>query len=292
MINARRMFVALALGTLGACMHSRGPASSDVQGFDRQPLEFVGMGTVWKVWIQSPTDRSVSKKILAEDLSQEVQKLDVTFSEWNKKSELRSLEQRGLDKFQSPSREFMTALRWAQDFHRLTDGTFDITVGAVLWKARSAPVGQAQLEIDGQKFRFRTDPQRLSFGGFIKGAAVGRLAQKLRNSGIEVFRVDAGGGNLIERHASGDMTLISRSASHQGKNQHIINPQNPNQKLSQTVVLECVYTAKDREPASGTAPDWAYESAKVDALTKALLIRPELTSLPQNCEVKFRQEQS
>ncbi len=288
----KTIFWAFFLVVLSGCSHfAKNPTSENPNRplvfSSKSQIEFVSMGTLWRVWIAEPAGRSLSYATLGESLSAEVYKLDLIFSDWNQKSELRRLEKSGLTKFQKASPEFLKGLKWAKYFYDLSEGSFDITVGAVLWKVASVPVGMESLELRSDDFKFRTDPKRLSFSGFIKGATVGLLADKLLRAGISTFRIDGGGGNIIEG-APGSFLLISRSAAHQGPRQHIINPKNPSQRLSKSVELKCSYLKQDQPEKM----DWAYESARVDAITKVLLLRPEFTGVPENCEAHFRQEKT
>lgn len=246
------------------------------------PIEFAAMGTVWRITLESDS-KTFSKKALKEKLLNEVVVLERAFSDWTNDSELRRLEIAGLTTLQTPSPLFMSGLRLAQEAYQLTHGTFDITIGAVQWRALSTPVGLGQLRLSGSSFRFQRDPKRLTFGGLIKGAATGRLARILVDAGATAFSIDAGGGN--EAHLTAGATevhFVSQSNSHQEAKQHIFDPQNPRKALRRFAIVRC------ESPLTARA-NWFREAGLADALSTALVVDTSLSDLPANCQVKFEQ---
>lgn len=195
---------------------------------ERQEASFLAMGSKWTVAMSGlPSRRDFA--VLKDKIISFALHYDMTFSAWSEESELRRLERDGLDKTQSPSELFFEGLRLSQEAFSETDGVFDITVGAIQWKALPTAVGLSNLEFDVPKktFRFKKDPKRLSFDGIVKGMALGEIASYLIEEDVKGFVIDAGGGNIVERTTSGELRFISRSRVYKaGSNEdrHIWNP--------------------------------------------------------------------
>ncbi|MDC0255718.1 FAD:protein FMN transferase [Bacteriovoracales bacterium] len=156
------------------------------------------MGTLWKIDLYHP-NKALKKEILKNILNKKLQKYDQTFSDWSPSSELRILEKK-MESWLTPSPLFMRGLEYSQEAFNHTQKKFDITIGSVLWKEAQKAVGLEKLQMRVKKgskqFRFLTHPKRLTFGGIVKGMALGRLSQILIKHNIKNFRVDAGGGNI------------------------------------------------------------------------------------------------
>ena len=258
------------------------------------PITFSSMGTVWTIHIAKRG--SINEALLQQSLMEEALEVDRTFSDWMQDSELRKMERAGLTEQQLPSPLFMRGLLLARDVYKMTDRTFDITVGAVIWKKRENPVGMDKLVIQGKAFRFTEDPKRLTFGGLIKGSATGLMAARLREAGIKNFVIDAGGGNLAalgrssegpwlpeqDNFESNSLVFVSNSNSYQKNDmQHVINPLEPTQKIDRSIQVVC--------KASDQTRKWFREGGIADALSTALLVKPDLKNIPDNCLANMRQ---
>jgi hypothetical protein len=180
----------------------------------------------------------------------------------------------------------MRGLRASEKAFKSTHGIFDITVGAVLWKKATAPVGQRHLVLSGDRFRFERDPLRLTFGGIAKGMAVGELATKLYESGLRDFKIDAGGGNLALAGAFASasqlgnaeptaVTFVSSSSATNHGEQHLLDPSRSDRKVSGHASLAC-------RGSAGDSANWAELSGLADAYSTALVIEPSL-ELPSAC---------
>lgn len=250
-------------------------------------ITFSSMGTVWIIQISDR--KSINLQSLQRALMEEALLFDRTFSDWMKDSELRKLERSGLTQKQIPSALFMRGLKLAVENYQISEGRFDITVGAVIWKALENPVGLSQLVIEGNAFHFNQDPKRLTFNGFIKGSATGAMAERLRAAGLRNFMINGGGGNYvamgtragenwISEQASfspREMIFVSHSNSQQDATQHVIDPAHPNQKIERQATVICRASAKPQS--------WFREAGIADALSTALLINADLKNLPENC---------
>ena len=245
----------------------------------RQEASFLAMGTKWNVslsGLQRPRDfPNLRDKLVSFALY-----YDMTFSAWTDDSELRKLEKAGLDKTQSPSELFFEGLSLAQEAFSETGGVFDITVGAIEWKALPAAVGLSHLQTDPTKktFRFDRDPKRLTFDGLAKGMALGEMASYLIEQGVRAFVIDAGGGNLVERSSAGELRFISRSRIFKaGSNgdRHIWNPLDARYIKEKTEVVCTVDSLK--------RPELVRWGALSDAFSKATLLSSDW-HLPPICE--------
>ena len=110
----------------------------------------------------------------------------------------------------------LTVLQAARRLSALSDGAFDVTVGALseLWQvdaalrprvpaprllaARLPLVNWRALQLDaaGNRARLTQRGMRLTLGGIAKGYAVDRAAAALRAAGLDTFLVQAGGDLL------------------------------------------------------------------------------------------------
>jgi hypothetical protein len=177
-----------------------------------QEASFLAMGARWTVAMSGvPTRRDFT--VLKDKLASFALHYEMVFSDWSEDSELRRLEKSGLTQTQAPSELFFEGLLLAQEAFGETAGVFDVTVGAIHWKAADTAVGLQTLHTNVQKktFRFEKDPRRLSFGGLVKGMALGDMASYLIAEGVRGFSINAGGGNLVERLSSGQLRFVSRS---------------------------------------------------------------------------------
>lgn|GEM_PF-1217611 len=309
----RRLFVLAltgALTTLGACSHGEMTAvkpESDPDASSRR-MVWAAMGTVWTLDYLAPPEFPFSATAEVEESVREVvYRYDMVFSDWAEDSELRRIERRGLTRWQEPSGLFLEGLRYAKDAWDATGGAFDITIGAVQWKAARRSVGMDKVRIQGQRFRFVKDPRRLTFGGIAKGMAVGAVAMELLSRGVRDFRIDAGGGNLAlvgfadgksdswpeaqtYKLRDGKVWHVSRSSAKahrdspddfdpNGKEvatQHIWDPKDVTRALHARDVVICGAAAKESQQRAG---------AFADVYSKAVLIRGTFR-VPKECFVR------
>ena len=156
------------------------------------------MGTLWKIDLYHPI-QAINKEIVKSILNKHLLHYDQTFSDWSPTSELRKLE-KGMTNWVTPTPLFMKGLEYSKEAFDLTQKKFDITIGAVLWKESLKPVGLEKMRLrkkeNEKQFKFLIHPKRLTFGGNVKGMALGKLSRVLRDLKIKNFRIDAGGGNL------------------------------------------------------------------------------------------------
>ncbi len=238
------------------------------------------MGTYWIVDI-AEQGVSFSKEYLSRKVIGLVDLYDKTFSDWRIDSELRKLEKEKLNKFHRPSELFLRGLEYSLLAYNESKSNFDITVGAVIWKERKDKLGLDKLVLKENGFKFLEDPKRLTFGGIIKGMAVGRLAYWFYSNNIKNFRLNAGDGNLAlsgkkfkdhweEEIQTGlirpdEVVFLSRSNLMQNGRKHIIG------KTSQRfpVLAICSSSLENKR-------DWEKLGALSDAYSTSLILDKDL----------------
>ncbi|MFI5389978.1 MAG: FAD:protein FMN transferase [Bacteriovoracales bacterium] len=237
------------------------------------------MGTYWSIDLSDP-GVSFPREYLSQKIIGLVDLYDKTFSDWREDSELKALE-KNLTQFQKPTDLFIKGLEYSKLGYDKSNGEFDITVGAILWNEKKEKVGFDKLELNGNKFRFKEDPKRLTFGGIAKGMAVGALSTWLYKNNIKNFRVNAGDGNLsfigknfkeawIEEKQTGptnpqEIIFLSRSNIKQNGRVHIIGIK----RGADSVKISCRSKAKD-------LLDWEKIGALSDAYSTALVLESNL----------------
>ncbi len=244
------------------------------------------MGTYWSIDLSDP-GVSFPREYLSQKIIGLVDSYDKTFSDWREDSELRALE-KNLTKFQKPTDLFIKGLEYSRLGYEKSNGEFDITVGAILWNQKKEKVGFDKLERNGNKFRFKEDPERLTFGGIAKGMAVGALSTWLFKNNIKNFRVNAGDGNLsfigknfkeawIEEKQTGptnpeEIIFLSRSNLKQNGRVHIIG----NKRGADSVKVACRSKVKDLS-------NWEKMGAISDVYSKALILNPSFNWADMGC---------
>lgn len=238
------------------------------------------MGTYWSIDL-SEAGISFPREYLSRKIIELVDLYDKSFSDWREESELRILENKDLTEYQKPSFLFLKGLSYSKIAYEKSKGDFDITVGAVIWKKRKEKVGLNNLILDKSGFRFKIDPQRLTFGGIVKGMAIGALSNWLYKNNIKNFRINAGDGNLsfagknfkeswVEEEQTGhtnplEIIFLSRSNFNQNGKVHIIG----NKRGPDIVKIACRSTAKNIK-------DWEKIGALSDAYSTSLVLNPTL----------------
>jgi hypothetical protein len=264
------------------------------KNFDKNAVEFkhsfASMGTVWQIEARFPFLEQESV-VVADRLTQIVLEYEITFSDWIDESELRRLEKQNLLNGHQASALFIRALLYSDEVHRLSKGAFNPAVGALMWK-KAEKVPQWNVEIDpvAKRFRFFVDPIRLSFGGIVKGMAVGALAEAVLALGAKDFVITAGGGNLagyrqpIPAHSKNivydesAVWFLSRSRTKlpfDSTENHIFDPRTSFAILEKQVQVLCLNSNEKNLPKLG---------AMNDAYSTALLVK--YFDLPEGCKIQ------
>jgi thiamine biosynthesis lipoprotein len=160
------------------------------------------MGTRWSVSIDA--DNTMDLAALTRDLAAAVEQVDGQMSPWKTDSDLMRLNRAPVDAWVELPAEMLEVLGCALDVRRLSAGTFDPCVGALVdaWgfgAVRDAPDAQAIraarqstplaahgcLELDRPSGRARKRASlQLDLCGIAKGYAVDRMAQVLQQHGV------------------------------------------------------------------------------------------------------------
>ncbi|KRB99984.1 thiamine biosynthesis protein ApbE [Hydrogenophaga sp. Root209] len=168
----------------------------------RTTLHGPTMGTRWSASVDA--DNTLDMAALHQDLAAAVEQVDEQMSPWKPDSDLMRLNRAPVDDWLELPAEILKVLGCALDVHRLSAGTFDPCVGALVnaWgfgAVRDAPDAQAIraarqsmpraahgcLELDGPKGRARKRaPLQLDLCGIAKGYAVDRMETVLRQHGV------------------------------------------------------------------------------------------------------------
>ncbi len=169
----------------------------------RTTLHGPTMGTRWSV--SADCAPSVNLSALHQDLATVVQQVDAQMSPWKPDSDLVRLNRAPEGAWVNLPPEILEVLACALDIHRLSAGTFDPCVGALVdaWgfgAARDAPDAAAihtarqaapcpmheGLELDRAAGRARKRaPVQLDLCGIAKGYAVDRMAAVLQQHGVQ-----------------------------------------------------------------------------------------------------------
>ena len=170
------------------------------------------MGTVFRLVFYSFQDSSEARA-LAKTVFDRIDSLNAHFSDWLPESELNLLCQKAGEKgCQKVSAELADILHQSKGFARQSRGAFDISVGALtrLWRRsrnlKELPeperVASALKTVGWRKIdvyprmscvRLRREGARLDLGGIAQGWAADDCLGILRNNGITIALVDAGG---------------------------------------------------------------------------------------------------
>jgi thiamine biosynthesis lipoprotein len=168
------------------------------------------MGTFAHVLVVAPGKKTAQKCI---DLAfEQLQRVDALMSAHNPESELGKINRLASNQPVKVSESTFNVLQRAVHFSRLTDGAFDVTVGALidLWResadanhlpssqqimmARSK-VGYQNLLLDANNMtvHFAVDGMKLDLGGIAKGYAIDKAVEAMKSAGARGGMVDVGG---------------------------------------------------------------------------------------------------
>jgi thiamine biosynthesis lipoprotein len=171
------------------------------------------MGTVFSIKLYGANERRMRTAI--QQALEEAQRLDRVLSNYVPISELSHVNQCAAKSLVTISPELMNLFRICGDYSRASDGSFDITVGALMrvWgfykgsgrlpsasEIQSAleNVGYRNLELDpaNRTVRFKKAGVNLDPGGVGKGYAVDRIVAILLSNGIRSGLISAGGSSI------------------------------------------------------------------------------------------------
>jgi len=171
------------------------------------------MGTTWSAAVRPAPDAAGAAR-LREDLQRHLDRINGLMSTYDPASEISRFNTLAETTWFEISPETAEVVGLAQDISRLTDGTFDISVGPLveLWGFGATPrptkipsafeVAKVLAGVGYQKLQLRSNPPairkelpqlQIDLSAIAKGYAVDVLAEQLENRGIDNYLVEIGG---------------------------------------------------------------------------------------------------
>jgi thiamine biosynthesis lipoprotein len=167
--------------------------------------------------------------------TEEIRQVEALVSSWKPGSEVYLLNQQA-GKFIKVSQHTLHLLKLAKTAHKETQGTFDITIGAVwdLYPFRdpSKPipsdlqiqeklqfVNASKIEIDEVRFMAKVpENMRINMGGIAKGYAAGIAIEIMKQQGIQNAAISAGGDTyLLGKKSTGAWKISIENPRWEGK---------------------------------------------------------------------------
>lgn len=192
-------------------MASPSLAQTPAQPVEAYEITFPAMGTM--LAFQTFSDDEAKVERVFKDAQKEIDRLVEILSDYSSESETVLLSQKEkVGQWQSVSPELWEVLLVCDQWHRLTAGAFDASVGrlSVLWrKARKAKTVPTQAEIDAarqqcgwqhvelnketKQVKLKIEGLRLDFGAMGKGYIIDKAYEYLAGHGLPCSLVRAGG---------------------------------------------------------------------------------------------------
>jgi thiamine biosynthesis lipoprotein len=183
------------------------------QGLIRLERSAPAMGTGFTVDLYGASAGTL--EAAAQAALEEAQRLDRMLSDYRPDSELSQVNEHAFERPVKVSPEFFALLATCFDYSRRSEGSFDVTVGALMrvwgfYKGRGrlphraevaaalAHVGYRHVILDprAQTVRFDVPGLALDPGGVGKGYAVDKMVGVLRNNGIASALISGGGSSI------------------------------------------------------------------------------------------------
>jgi thiamine biosynthesis lipoprotein len=202
------VLVALAELTVSSAACSRAPAAARAHRIER-----IGASMGSALRLTAWTADEAAARAAFDAVFAEFERLEAMMSVWRPGSDVLRINAAAGDHAVAVQADVHDVLRIARQVSEWTDGTFDVTFGALadVWKfdhdqdntvpgddairARLPLIDYRQIEIDdraGTAFLKRKG-MRVHLGGIGKGYAVGRATTILRRAGLRDFMIQAGG---------------------------------------------------------------------------------------------------
>lgn len=228
-------------------------------------------------------DKKSSNK-LADSCLKEILKLEQLFSLYEPNSLIRKLNNQG--HIENADRDFIELIRSAQNFGKITNGAFDISVQP-LWLASEnsldsdlSLINHKNIKIEEGRVWFEKRGMQITLNGIAQGYITDKIIELLKDNGIDNVLVNMGETRALGKH---DSDLPWRVG--------IKNPQQPSQIISElelnnkAIATSGVYSNEKNkifDPSSGEAAD-RYASISVispsattsDALSTAFYTMPQ-----------------
>jgi len=204
-----------------------------------QRFQFVHqqMGTTFQIIFYS--NDSTFAQQAADSAFAKLDELNQTLSDYLADSELNQLvATSGTDKWVKVSDDLWQVIALSQQYASVSDGAFDITVGAIskLWRRAirrqifpdekrlhlaKAKIGYEKISVDEKerKVRLMEKGMRLDLGGIAKGYTVDQMVAVLESFGIERILVDGGGDIRVTQSPPNTLgwTIMKSTIDDKGK---------------------------------------------------------------------------
>lgn len=146
------------------------------------------LGTIVEIKAVGGNRKEVQKKI---DLAfVEIDRLEKIFSFYNPQSELSRLNRGAIQQPVSVSEDLFFVIKKAIEFSQLTDGAFDPSINSL---NKQASYKDIILNENKKTVFFTKQGLKIDLGGCAKGYIVDRAAERLKQSGVSHFLINAGG---------------------------------------------------------------------------------------------------
>jgi thiamine biosynthesis lipoprotein len=206
-LNNLFRFVGIACGWcfVGLLLHAAAPVKLERQVY--------AMGTEYSIELYGPNSTRLASA--AEQASEEVKRIDQLISNYLPDSELSRVNHEASSHPVAVSAELFDLIAQCQEFSRQSEGSFDITVGALMkvWgfykdsghlphraEIRSAldQIGYQNVQLDRERHtvRFTKPGMSLDPGGVGKGYAVDKMVAILEANGVTSGLVSGGGSSI------------------------------------------------------------------------------------------------
>jgi len=168
------------------------------------------MGTFARVVVVAKNSDTAKECIKAGFV--EIEKVDMLMSDYKDDSDISRINKNAFNEPVKVTQPTFEVLQKSIEFSKLTDGTFDITVGPLvdLWRrateANSVPsedvlsvarskVGYDNLILDSiyKTVKFKIEGMRIDLGGIAKGYAIDKAIEEMQSAGAIAGMVDIGG---------------------------------------------------------------------------------------------------
>ena len=217
------LIVIAAIAAGAACRRNAGQEPARANASHVRVVERVGVAMGSELRLRALTLDEVAARAAFDAVFAEFERLESQMSTWRPGSDVLRINAAAGDRAVQVAPEVRDVLRQARQISEWTEGTFDVTFGALtdVWKfdhdqdntiptaeairARLPLIDYRQIEIDdrvGTVFLKRKG-MKIHLGGIGKGYAVEHALTILRRAGLRDFTIQAGGDLYVGGHKDG-----------------------------------------------------------------------------------------
>jgi thiamine biosynthesis lipoprotein len=178
---------------------------------DKNTYEFEAIGTHW--WCELLDDASEITPNMKNEIKRICDEFDRRYSRFRDDSLVMELYRTG--RLENPPHEMVKMLKFAHELYEISEGVFDIGIGAVLHRlgyGNRAHGAKSVVDI-WQNISYSDQlvvaPMgvMLDFGGFGKGWLIDLITSYLKEQGVTQFIVNGGGDMYVATHESIEIAL-------------------------------------------------------------------------------------